>query len=201
MGQKIKEGHDNSLVLWEGWFEEGDGYFPSPLELGHQLRKKSALFAGKKSRLDIRKSFLLIRRVRWWNRLPRFVLDLILWKVSKAVLHRHRRQWSTVEITETAQHKERTCKVCVSSSLCSSCLKNGVIWPREGVYSNESLTWPSFIESFILFQAEMGGNRKSFISGINYFPFNFLQSKSHMFFYIFSKVCIKTYFLGLLKKI
>lgn len=31
----------------------------------------------------------------------------------------------------------------------------------------------------------MGVNRKSFISGINYFPFNFLQSKSHIFLHIF----------------
>jgi len=38
--------------------------FPSPLEAGHQLRKKSASFAAKSDLEWVRKSFRLIRRVR-----------------------------------------------------------------------------------------------------------------------------------------
>lgn len=54
-----------------------------------------------------------------------------------------------------------------------------VVWPREGVYtySDMPLTWPSFTETFILFQTKMGGYRKSSISGMSYFTFTFLYSK------------------------
>lgn len=41
--------------------------------------------------MDLRRSFLLIRRCRVWNRLSRLALDLILSKVFKMVLHKEGR--------------------------------------------------------------------------------------------------------------